>query len=117
MTRLLNKLNVVAQGKLERKPWDKMLFDMRMVLGKGHYENLSIQYTENFVSLKSLKKHWKSSDNFKMFAQNIYCGYTLKPPRRGRSNEYQHSLFWNTHKKRKIGIPLSTLVLLYKSGV
>ena len=63
-----------------------MLFDMRMELGKGHYENLSIQYTENFVSIKYLKKnHWKSSDNFKMFAQNIYCGYTLKPPRRGGS--------------------------------
>ena len=51
MTRLLNKLNIVAQKRLVRKPWDKMLFDMRMELGKGHYENLSIQYTENFVSI------------------------------------------------------------------
>ena len=52
MARLLNKLNVVAQKRLVTKPWDKMLFDMRMDLGKGHYENLSIQYTENFVSIK-----------------------------------------------------------------
>ena len=53
MARLLNKLNVhvVAQKRLVTKPWDKM-FDMRMELGKGHYENLSIQYTENFVSIK-----------------------------------------------------------------
>ena len=43
MARLLNKLNVVAQKRLVTKPWDKMLFDMRMKLGKGHYENLSIQ--------------------------------------------------------------------------
>ena len=29
-----------------------MLFDMRMELGKGHYEeNLSIQYTENLSAL------------------------------------------------------------------
>ena len=47
MARLLNKLNVVAQKRLVTKPWDKMLFDMRM-----DYENLSIQYTENFVSIK-----------------------------------------------------------------
>ena len=101
MARLLNKLNVVALKRLVTKPWDEMLFDMRMELGKGHYENLSIQYTENFVSIKYQKNHWKSSDNFKMFAQNVYCGYTLKLPRRGGSNEYQQSLFWNKKKKRK----------------
>ena len=32
------------------------------------------------------------------------------------SNEYPQSMFWSK-KKRKIGIPLHTLVLLYKSGV
>ena len=52
MARLLNKLNLVAQKRLVTKQWDKMLFDMRMELGKGHYKNLSIQYTENFVSIK-----------------------------------------------------------------
>ena len=36
----------------KEKPWDKRLFDMKMELGKGHYENLIIQYTENFVSIK-----------------------------------------------------------------
>ena len=36
-------------------------------------------------------------DVFLIFAQNIDCGYTLEPPRRG--------------------IPLHTPVLLYKSGV
>ena len=35
MARLLNKLNVVAQKRLVTKPWDKMLFDMRMELGKA----------------------------------------------------------------------------------
>ena len=29
------------------------------------------------------------------FAQNIDCGYTLEPPRRGGSNEYPQSMFWS----------------------
>ena len=52
---------------------------------------------------------------FLIFAQNIDCGYTLEPPRRGGSNEYPQSMFGA--KIRKIGIPLYTPVLLYKSGV
>ena len=41
-----------------------------------------------------------------MLPQNIHCGYTLEPPRRGGSNEYPQS----------IGIPLHTSDLLYKGG-
>ena len=29
-----------------------------------------------------------------MFAQNIDCGQSLEPPRRGGSNECQQSMFW-----------------------
>ena len=54
-------------------------------------------------------------DIFLIFAQNIDCGYTLEPPRRCGSNEYPQSMFGA--KIRKIGIPLHTPVLLYKSGV
>ena len=101
MVRLLNKLNVVAQKRLVTKPWDKMLFDMRMELGKGHYETCPYNIQRILSALNIKKNHWKSSDNFKMFAQNIYCGYTLKLPRRGGSNEYQQSLFWNKKKEKK----------------
>ena len=31
---------------------------------------------------------------FLISAQNIDCGYSLEPPRRGGSNEYLQSLFW-----------------------
>ena len=54
-------------------------------------------------------------DIFLIFAQTIDCGYTLEPPRRGGSTEYPQSMFWS--KNKKIGIPLHTLDLLYKSGV
>ena len=42
----------------------------------------------------------KKFDIFLIFAQNIDCGYTLKPPRRGGSNEYTQSVFWSSNKKK-----------------
>ena len=35
----------------------------------------------------------KISDIFHISAQNIDCGYSLEPPRRGGSNEYPQSMF------------------------
>ena len=51
------------------------------------------KYIENFTS-----KNWKfldkkNSDFFHISAQNIDCGYSLEPPRRGGSNEYLQSMF------------------------
>ena len=40
----------------------------------------------------------KNFDIFLIFAQNIDCGYTLEPPRRGGSNEYPQSMFWSKNK-------------------
>ena len=40
-------------------------------------------------------------DVFLIFAQNIDCGYTLEPPRRGGSNEYPQSMFWSKNKKNR----------------
>ena len=37
-------------------------------------------------------------DNFLIFAQNIDCGYTIEPPRRGGSNEYPQCMFWIKNK-------------------
>ena len=78
-----------------------------------HYENLPMQYTEIFFSITNLKFHWKKYHNFNMFAQNIACGYTLEPPRRGGSiaeAEYPQSMFRNKNKKNRY-----TPVLLFKS--
>ena len=43
----------------------------------------------------------KMFDIFLIFAQNIDCGYTLEPPRRGGSNEYPQSMFWSKSKKNR----------------
>ena len=51
------------------------------------------KYTENFTTKKK-KKIWdKNSDIFHISVQNIDCGYSLEPPRRGGSNEYPQSMF------------------------
>ena len=36
---------------------------------------------------------------FLISAQNIDCGYSLEPPRRGGSNEYPQSMFLSRNKK------------------
>ena len=41
----------------------------------------------------------KNDDIFYTSAQNIDCGYSLEPPRRGGSNEYPQSMFWAEIKK------------------
>ena len=38
-------------------------------------------------------------DTLNILAQNIDCGYTLEPPRRGGSNEYPQPMVWNRNKK------------------
>ena len=39
---------------------------------------------------------------FHMSAQNIDCGYSLEPPRRGGSNEYPQSMFLSRNKKNNV---------------
>ena len=44
----------------------------------------------------------KNSNIFHISAQNIDCGYSLEPPRRGGSNEYPQSMFLNRNKKNNV---------------
>ena len=57
----------------------------------------------------------KNSGSFHISAENIDCGYSLKPPRRGSSNEYHIPDFW-AEMRRLIYTPV-TPILLYTSGV
>ena len=43
----------------------------------------------------------KKSDNFHIPAQNIYCEYSLEPPRRGGSNENTQSMFEQEYENIK----------------
>ena len=55
----------------------------------------------NFSGQKIDNLQRKIVDIFLIFAQNIDCGYTLEPPRRGGSNEYPQSMFWSKNKKNR----------------
>ena len=66
-----------------------------------HYENTPMQYTENILVVKMKIFPGKNLIFFFIFAQNIDCGYTLEPPRRGGSNEYTQSMFWSKNKKNR----------------
>ena len=63
-----------------------------------HYENTLIQIYWKFYYQK-WKFSDKNSDIFRNSAQNIDCGYSLEPPRRGGSNEYPQSMFWAEVRK------------------
>ena len=51
-----------------------------------------------------------------MLAQNIYCWYEIKPPRRGGSDEYQQCMVWIKHKKNRY-TPAYPIFAIFKSGV
>ena len=59
-----------------------------------HYENTPIQIYIKILQLKKEIFPIKHSDSFHISAQNINCGYSLEPPRRGGSNEYPQSMFF-----------------------
>ena len=54
---------------------------------------MTIQIYWKFYHKKNENFQIKNSDIFHIFAQNIDCGYSLEPPRRGGSNEHPQSVF------------------------
>ena len=68
-----------------------------MALRKHAYlkiQKLSLPETENCQI--------KNSNNFHISAQNVGCGYSLEPPRRGGSNWYPQSMFLSRNKKNNV---------------
>ena len=59
------------------------------------------KYTENFTT-KNWKFSDKNSDIFHISVQNIDCGYSLEPPRRGGSNEYPQFMVLSRNKKNNL---------------
>ena len=55
---------------------------------------------------KFTSKNWKFSDKnadiFHISIQNIDCGYSLEPPRRGGSNEYPQFMCLSKKKRNNV---------------
>ena len=67
--------------------------------------SLRNQAYSNILRISPLKTELfqiKNSDIFHISAQNIDCGYSLEPPRRGGSNAYPQSMFLSRNKKNKV---------------
>ena len=62
------------------------------------------------------KNQIKNSVIFHISAQNIDCGYSLEPPRRGGSNEYPQSMFLSRNEKI-IYTPVNLNFTIYKWGL
>ena len=72
------------------------------------------KYIENFTT-KNGKFSDKKSDSFQISAQNIDCGYSLET-RRGGSNEYPQSMFFNKIRK-VIDTPVNPGFTIFKRGL
>ena len=68
----------------------------------SHYENTPIQVYWKFYHQEKETFQIKNSDIFHNPAQNIDCGYSLEPPRRGGSNEYPQSMFFTKIRKNNV---------------
>ena len=66
-------------------------------LRKQAYSNIL-----KILPAKKEKKSDKNSDIFHIPAENIDCGYTLEPPRRGGSNGYPQSMFLSRKKNNNV---------------
>ena len=73
-------------------------------------------YTENFTTKKKESFQIKQSDILRISAQNIDCGYSLEPPRRGGSNAYPQSMLLSRNKKIMY-TPVNPIFTIYKWGL
>ena len=89
--------------RLHLFPNSKTLFNILKYLDTQHVitKTRLFKYIENFTS-KIWKFSDKNSDIFHISAQNIDCGYSLEPHRRGGSNEYPQSVVLSRNKKNNI---------------
>ena len=83
---------------MRRAKFDISKFCKRLcTLRKHAYSNIL-----KTLPSKNEKFQMKNSDIFHISAQNIDCGYSLEPPRRGGSNEYPQSMFLSRNKKNNV---------------
>ena len=84
-----------------RKIHIQIMLRMHKVSSGSITKTSLFKYIENFTA-KNWKFSDKNSDIFQISAQNIDCGYSLEPPRRGGSNEYPQPMFLFRNKKNNV---------------
>ena len=77
--------------------WDARNKWVKLSLRKHAYSNILKIFPPKYENFEI-----KISDIFHISAQNIDCGYSLEPPRRGGSNKYPQSMFLSRNKKNNV---------------
>ena len=72
----VNRLHLETKNTLQFRKWESPFWPL-----KPHFYIVKLGFT-GFTLF------------FLFLLNNIYCGYSLEPPRRGGSNEYPQSIFW-----------------------
>ena len=88
----------------------EMCATVAQTLRKHAYSNILRIYHQKDETFQM-----KNSGSFHISAQNIDCGYSLEPPRRGGSNEYPHSMFLSRNKNVNV-FPCKSLFSCIKLG-
>ena len=88
-----------VQKRIDVNIYFRILLVLDSVPGTIKMYNITKTYLYNFDPLKPHFYIVKLGFTgvyiiFVISAQNIDCGYSLEPPRRGGSNEYPQSMFW-----------------------
>ena len=88
-----------------RSPCSLSMLDKNLDVKEGCQRTITktclFKYTENFIT-KNEKFQTKNSYIIHISAQNIHCGYSLEPPRRGGFNEYPQSMILSRNKKNNV---------------
>ena len=72
-------------------------------------KTLLFKYIENSTSKNWKFSDKKNSDSFHISAQNMDCRYSLEPPRRGGSNEYPQSMFFEQKIRQIMYTPANSI--------
>ena len=82
----------------------KILIRLRGRVGLFESIKKTFQFkcTENVTTKKENFQIKKKSDILHISAENIDCGYSLEPPRRGGSNEYPQSMVLSRNKEYNV---------------
>ena len=96
LVQLIHDLQENLDGAMGHKQTDLVIMDFAKAFDKRLIITKTCLY--NFDPLKphfyTVKLGFPGVYNiFRISAQNIDCGYSLEPPRRGGSNEYPQSMF------------------------
>ena len=91
IVKVFNKLKLRQQSASVQRTW------LTQPLRKHAYSNIL-----KILAPKNENFHIKNSDIFHISPQNIDCGYSLEPPRRGGSNEYPQSMFSSGNKQNNV---------------